>query len=75
MSEALWTERFGADPALVGREIVVDGLRRTVIGIVPPDFAFPFDDMSIWMPAAYTPERLAIASSSTTTSSRGSRRA
>jgi putative ABC transport system permease protein len=59
MSETLWTERFGADPALIGREIVVDGLQRTVIGIVPPDFAFPFDDGSIWVPAAYTPQELA----------------
>ena len=38
---ALWRRRYGADPALLGRQISLGGDRFTVIGIAPPDFAFP----------------------------------
>ena len=44
VSETFWRRRYGADPALVGREIRVDGQSLTVIGIMPADFqiAAPF---------------------------------
>ena len=38
---ALWRRRYGADPSLVGRPITIGGERFTVIGVAPPDFAFP----------------------------------
>ena len=59
LSERLWARRFGADPALIGRTIVLDGLARTVIGVVPQDFRFPHTDTSLWVPAAYSPPELA----------------
>jgi predicted permease len=59
ISEKLWARRFGADPNLIGRTIVIDGLARTVIGVVPPDFRFPNTDTSLWVPAAWRPEELA----------------
>ena len=40
VSDRLWRTVLGADPALVGRTITVDGLPRTVIGILPPAFSF-----------------------------------
>ncbi len=59
ISERLWARRFAADPALIGRTIVIDGLARTVIGVVPSDFSFPNTDTSLWVPAAYTQSELA----------------
>jgi predicted permease len=59
ISEGLWARRFGADPGIVGKTIVIDGLSRTVIGVVPADFRYPNPDTSIWVPAAYSPEELA----------------
>ena len=59
ISEELWARRFGADPEIIGRSIVIDGLSRTVIGVVPPDFRYPNPDASIWVPAAYSPAELA----------------
>jgi putative ABC transport system permease protein len=59
VSTTLWQRRFGADPALVGRTITLDGLQRTVVGVVPPDFRFPNPDTSVWVPAAFTPDELA----------------
>ncbi len=38
MSEALWRTRFDADPAIVGRDLRLDGEPFTVVGIVPQDF-------------------------------------
>jgi predicted permease len=59
LSEGLWTRRFGADPALIGKTIVLDGLARTVIGVVPPDFRFPNTNTSVWVPAAWPQAELA----------------
>jgi putative ABC transport system permease protein len=59
ISEGLWTRRFGADPRLIGRTIDLDGLQRTVIGIVPPHFRYPSKEVSLWLPAQYSPEELA----------------
>jgi len=41
LSNRLWESRFGADPGLVGSEIVVNRQSRTVIGIMPGSFRFP----------------------------------
>ena len=41
ISHGLWQRRFGHDPALLGKAISINGERRTVIGILPPDFDFP----------------------------------
>ena len=36
LSHRLWTRRFGADPAIVGRVIALDSRPRQVIGVLPP---------------------------------------
>ena len=41
LGNAVWRTRFGADPAMVGREIRLNGTLRTVIGVLPADFHFP----------------------------------
>jgi len=41
ISHSLWQKRFGADPALLGKEMLVNGSKLTVIGILPPGFDFP----------------------------------
>ena len=50
LSNELWKERFGSDPRILGKTIRLDGVRRTVIGVMPPGFAFP--GASVWMPLA-----------------------
>ena len=35
LSEGMWRARFGADPAIVGRSVVLGGRAMTVIGVVP----------------------------------------
>ncbi len=50
VGEGLWRRRFGADPALVGRSITLDGAPATVIGVMPSGFAFPTGS-ELWRPA------------------------
>jgi putative ABC transport system permease protein len=50
LSNELWKERFGSDPGILGKRIRLDGADRTVIGIMPPGFAFPA--AKAWMPLA-----------------------
>ena len=43
LSDELWRERFGADPGIVGRRIVLDRQPFTVIGVMPAGFRLPRD--------------------------------
>lgn len=57
LSHGLWTRRFGADPAIVGRTVALSGVATTVIGVLPADFRFEFPtrrDIDIWVPRVVT---------------------
>jgi predicted permease len=41
LSHALWQRRFGADPAAIGKPVILDGRVFTVVGVLPPSFRFP----------------------------------
>ena len=40
VSDRLWRTSLNADPTIVGQSITIDGLARTVVGVLPPDFSF-----------------------------------
>jgi putative ABC transport system permease protein len=63
LSDGLWRRRFGADPQIIGRAIpledleggpgTTEGSRYEVIGVMPPDFAYPVGaarSTDIWIP-------------------------
>jgi predicted permease len=52
LSSAIWESRFGGDPAIVGRTILVNGLSFEVVGITPPEFRGTSPGIS---PAVYLP--------------------
>ena len=58
MGYELWRRRFGADPAIVGRAVRVDGEPVTVIGILPRAFRFPLEFQSLATAQLITPMRL-----------------
>jgi putative ABC transport system permease protein len=59
LSHALWQSRFGGDEGLIGRQITLDGKSRTVIGVMPPNFAFPPGDQTeMWIPIGPLSERM-----------------
>ena len=54
IAEELWRSRFGADPSIVGRRVVLDEVPRTVIGVLPAG-AWMFRDDVFFVPAVLTP--------------------
>ena len=50
-----WRARYGADPSIIGKTIRVAGVPSTVVGVMPPGFAFP-DNAQLWLPLAALPE-------------------
>jgi hypothetical protein len=59
VSYKLWQRRFGGDPKIVGRSILMNGQSTTILGVMPRDFFFPIRDMDYWIPGYFTPEVLA----------------
>jgi len=51
----LWQRRFGADANIVNKTISTNGISRTVIGVMPPDFNYP-KGAEIYAPLPLTPE-------------------
>jgi putative ABC transport system permease protein len=54
ISHGLWQRRFGGDPGVVGRALVVEGKQATVVGVMPAGFQFPVgtDPADMWAPLA-----------------------
>jgi putative ABC transport system permease protein len=51
LSHALWLRRFGADPAILGKAVTLDGSSHSVVGILPPNFKYPgAEDPAIYVP-------------------------
>lgn len=44
LGHALWQERFGGNPNIIGHAIIVDGTPFSVVGVLPRDFVFPGPD-------------------------------
>jgi predicted permease len=59
LSDGLWRRRFGADRAIVGREVRIDGVARQVIGVMPRSLDYTLYNEELWIPNAFTPEQLA----------------
>ena len=55
LSHALWRSRFGADPAIVGRRILLDGRAHTVVGVMPRTFWYHANDVQLWQPIVVDP--------------------
>ena len=50
LSHGLWMDWFDGDPSVLGRSYSIAGQTRTVIGVMPPDFDFPREDITLWIP-------------------------
>jgi predicted permease len=51
VGNGLWRNRFGSDPALLGKTIGLNGESYSVVGIMPPGFQLP-DQADLWVPLA-----------------------
>ena len=55
ISEGVWRSRFGADRAVIGKTLEVNGLSRQIVGVMPEAFRFPGAGTRLWLPLALDP--------------------
>lgn len=48
LSERVWRDSYGSDPAIVGKPIELSGDPGTIIGVMPASYRFP-NDQQVWM--------------------------
>jgi putative ABC transport system permease protein len=48
VSYGLWQERFGGRPEVLGELLQLDDKRYTIVGVMPPEFAFPDREVRAW---------------------------
>jgi putative ABC transport system permease protein len=56
LGHQLWTRRFAADPGLIGRDIRLNGVPLTVIGVMPAGFSGLSGRAELWVPRTMTPQ-------------------
>jgi putative ABC transport system permease protein len=54
LGHRLWQERFAGSPNVIGRTVRANGIARTIVGVMPPGFAFP-DLEELWIPLVLDP--------------------
>jgi putative ABC transport system permease protein len=59
ISYQLWQSRYGGERGIIGRDILLDGEKYTVAGVMPRGFQFLEPDVRIWVAAGFTPRQLA----------------
>jgi predicted permease len=57
LSYALWQSQFGGDPSAVGKDIRIDGIPYTIVGVMPKGFYFLDPDVMLWRPIAFTAQQ------------------
>jgi predicted permease len=55
LSHELWARAFGADPSIVGKTVMIQGLQRTVLGVMPPGFDLHDAKAQLWIPLGLNP--------------------
>jgi putative ABC transport system permease protein len=52
VSHRLWRQRFGEDPAIVGKTLELDGISHRIVGVMPAEFHLVMRDIDYWVPFA-----------------------
>ncbi|HEY7878043.1 MAG TPA: ABC transporter permease [Gemmatimonadaceae bacterium] len=55
ISEGQWRTRFGADPNVIGRMLLVGGVSHQIVGVMPRSFRFPSAGTELWLPLQLNP--------------------
>ena len=50
ISHRLWQRRFGSRPDIIGQQLRLDRIDRTVVGVMPPGFRYPSEVSDYWIP-------------------------
>jgi putative ABC transport system permease protein len=58
LSYELWSGVYGSDPGVVGESMVLNGVRSTIVGVLPRGFLLPPFTSQVWVPLAFTQDAL-----------------
>ena len=64
LSFGLWQSAFHGDPHVLGDTVRISGGLFTVVGVMPPDFAFPTRRTQLWVGMVLTPQSLSAKNTS-----------
>jgi predicted permease len=55
ITDRLWRQRFAADPAVIGRSVLIDQVAHEVVGVMPPGFEVLGRLTEVWVPLPFAP--------------------
>jgi len=60
LAHSFWQQRYGGDPAVIGRILRIDGDPHVIIGVLPAgmEYRFLWGNAAFWRPLSFTPEQL-----------------
>ena len=56
ISDRFWSSWFGRDPSVIGKSYFVDDSLKQIIGVMPPEFGFPDDEILLWISTPILPQ-------------------
>jgi predicted permease len=57
LGHGLWQQLYGGDPAVLGRDLRLNGRPYTIVGVMPQDFVFVNPELRLWTPLTFTAEQ------------------
>lgn len=55
LSYGFWQRRFGSDPQVIGRKVLLNGDSTEILGVMPPEFRYPDPQIDVWLPIGLDP--------------------
>ena len=59
VSDGLWRRRFGGDPNILGRNLVMNEQNYQIVGVMPRGFQLPPSEAEVWIPLLFSKDELA----------------
>src|SRR5579872_5582495 len=61
LSYGYWQRRFGGDPSVLGRSMMIDSVARTIVGVMPRGFRVVDHDFDVLVPLAFERNKQTLA--------------
>jgi len=55
LSNQIWQKRFGGRHDIIGQSLTLNDKSFTVVGVMPANFTYPFPEVQLWTPMAFSP--------------------
>jgi predicted permease len=62
LADPYWRRRFNADPHVIGQVLRVDGMAKTIVGVLPHNFQFLSSKAQVFLPLSSRPEERGVNS-------------